>query len=200
MYSRRDMSTQEEIQPQSEMPSGKGLTKEFRDSELYIKYKKDILARGIDEMWVDQIIFWYVSRPDMFTCEAGKKMMAEFDARVSSQKTSDDVEEQAKSFAAKFSKLVVVQEEEDEEEDAEADAASITTLCGDGHHGDGGCDSICELPRVDTSGPESAAPGSVSAAAAAAGTSCVSASPTSTTTAQDKDDISGFPLPDERDQ
>jgi hypothetical protein len=180
-------------QPQSAMPSDKGLTKEFRDSDTYIKYRADILARGINEMWVDQIIWWYISRPDMFTCEAGKKMMSEFDARVASNEDRRGVEEQAKSFAAKFSQLLV--NEEDDAKDISAPSSS--TLRHDGNNGDGGCDPLCKLPGLDTAGPVDSGPVAAAAAAATADAG-VSTAPAAASTSPHPDDFPGFTRPHER--
>jgi hypothetical protein len=178
------------ISPQSEMPAEQGLTKEFRDSETYIKFRTDILARGIAEMWVDQIIWWYISRPDMFTCEAGKKMMAEFDERVAASKKATveqpdrKVEEDAEAFANKFSRLLV------NEGDGEIDAASATAVCHDGTHGDRECQPIHELSGLDAPGPSDGGP---TTAAAAVPTTSAAAAAT-----PQQDDFPRFTRQDER--
>jgi hypothetical protein len=189
-----------EVAPQSEMPGDKGLTKEFRDSETYVRYRKDILARGIEEKWVDQIIWWFISRPDMFSCEAGQKMMAEFDARVEAMKKDEpekpdrSVEEDAKAFAAKFSKLLVNEGDEDADED---DTTSTTTVCHDGDHGDRRCESVPELPGLHAPGPFRCS-GATAAAAAATASAGVSTSTASAAAAPDQDHLPCVEGPDER--
>jgi hypothetical protein len=186
----------EVVAPQSEMPAEQGLTKEFRDSDTYRKYRSDILARGIEEMWVDQIIFWYISRPDMFETEAGKKMMAEFDARVAESKKATEgqpnrqVEEDAKRFAAKFSNYMI---SEDDVEKADDEPPSPTPVCDHGHHGDCECESVCELSGVHTPGPSDGGP------ATATTTTSVPTSSASASTTSGKDDFPGFTRPNERD-
>jgi hypothetical protein len=60
-----------------------GLTCEFRDSVKYQSWRADILQKipGASDFFVDTAIYWYLSKPDMFETEDGKRWIAEMEAR-----------------------------------------------------------------------------------------------------------------------
>jgi hypothetical protein len=114
----------------------KGLTLAFRNSDTYRKMLADVhaLDRGLTEFEADTIIWWYISRPDMFTCEEGKLMMAGLEERLKKEKMVHDVEEE--------------DDDEGDEDDLAGPATSVPT---DGLAATfGGLDPIRELPGLDT--------------------------------------------------
>jgi hypothetical protein len=62
----------------------KGLTMEFRESDVYKKMVADILRLAPDASGyeVDTIIWWYMSRPDLYDCDEGKYLLREMENRV----------------------------------------------------------------------------------------------------------------------
>jgi hypothetical protein len=60
-----------------------GLTCEFRDSVKYQAWRADILQKipGASDFFIDTAIWWYISKPDMFESEDGKRWIAEMEAR-----------------------------------------------------------------------------------------------------------------------
>jgi hypothetical protein len=60
-----------------------GLTCEFRDSVKYQSWRADILQKipGASDFFIDTAIYWYLSRPDMFETEDGKRWIADMEAR-----------------------------------------------------------------------------------------------------------------------
>jgi hypothetical protein len=78
-------TTTEEVDdaPSPSPPPIEGLTLEFRDSVTYKKWRSDILEKKPDATTheIDTAIWWYLCRPDMFECEAGKELLASLEGR-----------------------------------------------------------------------------------------------------------------------
>jgi hypothetical protein len=69
-----------------------GLTCEFRDSVQYQVWRADILQKipGASDFFVDTAIWWYISKPDMFETEDGKRWIAEMEARKRMPRIKED--------------------------------------------------------------------------------------------------------------
>jgi hypothetical protein len=72
----------------------RGLTLEFRKSVAYQKMQADILkiAPESTQFEVDTAIWWYISRPDLFSCEEGSDLFDKLKDRVA-KKTGTDYKE-----------------------------------------------------------------------------------------------------------
>jgi hypothetical protein len=62
----------------------RGLTLEFRKSVAYKKMQSDILkiAPESTQFEVDTAIWWYISRPDLFTCDEGSDILERLQNRA----------------------------------------------------------------------------------------------------------------------
>jgi hypothetical protein len=62
----------------------RGLTLEFRKSVAYKKMQSDILkiAPESTQFEVDTAIWWFISRPDLFTCDEGSDILERLQSRV----------------------------------------------------------------------------------------------------------------------
>jgi hypothetical protein len=107
--------TQEEEAPPP--PPLEGLTLEFRESVTYKKWRSDIIEKKPDATThqIDTAIWWYLCRPDMFECEAGRKLLSSLEGRRS-RRGSNEIQA-----------LHQVEEEgEEEEEDAGPEHEQLT--------------------------------------------------------------------------
>jgi hypothetical protein len=62
----------------------RGLTLEFRKSVAYKKMQSDILkiAPESTQFEIDTAIWWFISRPDLFTCDEGSDILERLEDRV----------------------------------------------------------------------------------------------------------------------
>jgi hypothetical protein len=73
----------------------RGLTLEFRKSVAYKKMQSDILkiAPESTQFEVDTAIWWFISRPDLFTCAEGSDILERLQSRVAENIGKDHYKE-----------------------------------------------------------------------------------------------------------